>query len=55
MKSTKEILRDAELIRQKNDKPIEKLRRRARDALNKTADYNAIKEIAKILKVKGEK
>jgi hypothetical protein len=23
--------------------------------LNKTADYNAIKEIAKILKVKGER
>jgi hypothetical protein len=52
MKSTKEILRDAKEIREIRALPIEKLRRKVRDALNKTADYNAIKEIAKILKVK---
>jgi hypothetical protein len=46
MKSTKEILLEKE--------NVEKLRRRCRDALNKTASKEDLLKIARILRVKIE-
>jgi cell shape-determining protein MreC len=51
MKSTKEILTDVnnKMLEKEN---VEKLRRRCRDALNKTASKEEILKIARILRVK---
>jgi hypothetical protein len=53
MKSTKEILTDVnnKMLEKEN---VEKLRRRCRDALNKTASKEEILKIARILRVKIE-
>jgi hypothetical protein len=53
MKSTKEILAQVnyKMLEKEN---VEKLRRRCRDALNKTASKEEILKIARILRVKIE-
>jgi hypothetical protein len=53
MKSTKEILSQVD-YKMLEKETIEKVRRRCRDALNKTADKQDLLKIARILRVKIE-